>query len=181
MTKSRAYSFKLLSLAIAPAAVIGAVSVLLAPSAALANDISVYGNLGLSHVDADNDVSFEAVTGRLGARFTPNLAIEAEASKGFEQDSLDGVNYELNHDYGIYGVVLWPMTETADVFLRVGTGTTTIEVGGEDVDNNDVRYGAGVQFMFNDKDGVRVDLTRFNLDDDIDADVFTVSYTRKLH
>lgn len=146
---------------------------------AMAGDIGIYGSLGLSHADADNDTSFEAVTGRVGARFTPNLAVEGEASYGFEQDSLDGVIYELKSDYGVYGVVLWPMTDNADIFLRVGTGNTTIEVGGEDMDNNGVRYGAGAQFFFDGANGVRVDLTRFNLDDDIDADVYTVSYVRK--
>jgi outer membrane immunogenic protein len=146
---------------------------------AMARDMGLYGSVGLSHVDADIDVSFEALTGRLGARFTPNLAVEGEGSFGFEQDDLDGVNYELTNDFGIYGVVLWPMTDNADLLLRVGTGTSQIEVGGEDVDNNGVRYGAGAQFFFNAVSGVRIDLTRFNLDDDVDADVYTVSYVHK--
>lgn len=146
---------------------------------AMARDMGIYATGGLSHVDADIDVSFEALTGRVGARFSPNLAVEGEASFGFEQDGLDGSNYELKSDYAIYGLALLPMTDNADVFVRVGSGNTTIEVDGEDIDNNGIRYGAGVQFFFNNMSGVRVDLTRFNLDDDVDADVYTVSYVHK--
>ena len=32
---------------------------------AMARDMGIYGTLGLSHADADIDVSFEAVTGRV--------------------------------------------------------------------------------------------------------------------
>ena len=148
---------------------------------AMARDMGIYGTLGLSHADADIDVSFEAVTGRVGARFTPNLAVEGEASFGFEQDALNGDIYELKSDYAVYGLALWPMTDNADLFIRVGTGNTTIEVAGEDTDTNGVRYGAGAQFFFNDTSGVRIDLTRFNLDDDVDADVYSVSYVHKFN
>lgn len=157
-----------------------AVAACFTASPAMAQGMSLYATGGLTHADAsDIDVSFEALTARLGSRFAPNFAVEAEATFGFEQDSLDGVIYELNSDFGAYGVALLPMTDNADLFARLGWGRTTIEAGGEDVENDDVRYGVGAQFFFNDASGVRIDFTRYNLADDVDGDAYTVSYVQK--
>ena len=149
-------------------------------SPAAAQGMGLYATGGLTHADAsDIDVSFEALTARLGSRFAPNFAVEGEATFGFEQDSLDGVIYELNSDFGAYALALLPMTENADLFARLGWGRTTIEAGGEDVENDDVRYGVGAQFFFNDASGVRIDFTRYNLAEDVDGDAYTVSYVQK--
>ena len=147
---------------------------------AMAQGMGLYANGGLTHVDAsDMDISFEAVTVRVGSRFAPNFAVEGEGTFGFEQDRLDGDIYELNSDFGAYGVVLLPMTENADLFARLGWGRTTIEAAGEDMENDDVRYGVGAQFFFNETSGVRIDFTRYNLGEDVDGDAYTVSYAHK--
>lgn len=153
-----------------------AAACLIATPALAGEGLNLYGTAGVSHVDTDVDLSFEAVTLRAGAQIVENLAIEAEGSFGFEQDFLDGDTYELKRDLSVYAVGSLPMTPNARILARVGTGTTTIEADGEDMDMDGLRYGIGAEFLFNDTSGVRIDLTRFNLDDDVDADMFSVSY-----
>ncbi len=156
----------------------------LVASPAAAEGMGLYATGGLTHADTDFDVSFEAVTGRLGARLARNLAVEGEVSVGFEQDKLGGETVELTNDYGAYGVALLPMTDNADLFARVGFGRTNIEAGDEEFSHEGIRYGVGAQFFFNDMSGVRVDFTRFDLGDeftgeDQDADSYSVSYVHK--
>lgn len=156
----------------------------LVASPAAAEGMGIYATGGITHADTDADVSFEAVTGRVGARFHPNLAVEGELSVGFEQDYLNGVTYELSNDFGAYAVALLPMTENADLLARVGYGRTNIDVGGEDFGDEGFRYGVGAQFFFNNTSGVRIDFTRYDLGedftgDDVDADAYTVSYVHK--
>ena len=156
----------------------------LVASPAAAEGMGLYVTGGLTHADTDFDVSFEAVTGRLGARFAKHLAVEGEVSVGFEQDFVDGVAVELSHDAAIYGVALLPMTDNADLYARVGAGSTSIEADGEELSHEAMRYGVGAQFFFNDVSGVRVDFTRIDLGDeftgeDADADTYSVSYVHK--
>lgn len=156
----------------------------LVASPAAAQGMGLYATGGLTHADSDFDVSFEAVTGRLGARFAKYLAVEGELSVGFEQDFVNGTEVELSNDFAAYGVALLPMTDNADLFARVGAGRTSIEEGGEDFSHEDIRYGVGAQFFFNDTSGVRIDFTRLELGDEItgddqDADTYSVSYVHK--
>lgn len=156
----------------------------LVASPAAAEGMGLYATGGLTHADTDFDVSFEAVTARLGARFAPYLAVEAEASVGFEQDFVDGMPVELNHDVAAYGVALLPMTDNADLFARVGAGSTEVEADGEEFTHEDMRYGVGAQFFFNDTSGIRIDFTRIELGDEMtgddqDADTYSVSYVHK--
>ena len=156
----------------------------LVASPAAAQGMGLYATGGLTHADTDFDVSFEAVTGRLGARFAKHVAVEGELTVGFEQDKVDGVTVELTNDYGIYGVGLLPMTDNADLIARVGFGRTNIEAGDEDLSHEGVRYGVGAQFFFNGMSGVRIDFTRYDLGDEMtgeeqDADAYTVSYVHK--
>ena len=161
-----------------------AVAACFTASPAMAQGMDLYATGGLTHADTDFDVSFEAVTGRLGARFARYLAVEGEVSVGFEQDFVDGMPVELSHDAALFGVVLLPMTDNADLFARVGAGSTSIEVDGEEMSHEAVRYGVGAQFFFNATSGVRIDFTRIELGDeftgdDADADTYSVSYVHK--
>ena len=46
------------------------------------------------------------------------------------------------------------------------------------MDLSGLRYGAGIEAMFNDANGVRIDYTRAD-NDDVNADAYTVAYVRK--
>jgi hypothetical protein len=137
---------------------------LVAPGLAHAQE-GAYVGLGYTQFDGD-DVSVGGVTGRVGYRFHPNFAAEAEASFGVDDD--DGV--ELDNSVGVYGVGILPVSQQFDLFGRVGYHNSESNVAEED----GVAFGGGAQFNVNERFGVRAEYTRLEGDDDA-VDTFGAS------
>ena len=147
-----------------------------------------YGTLGYSQLDGSQG-DLGAVTGRFGARFTPYLGAEAEASFGVKDEdiSFGGVDGKLKHKYdaAIYGVATLPVSPNFELFGRLGYGTTEVKakvagVSARD-DGESVNYGAGANYYFAAQNGVRADWTRrdFRGSDAGEADVYSVNYVRR--
>jgi outer membrane immunogenic protein len=147
-----------------------------------------YANLGYNHIDG-GDATVGEVQGRLGMRFGRHVGVEGEAGLGVKNDeaTVGGVTrrVESNPTAAAYGVGYLPIGERADIFARVGYGasryrTTTGNVSVSDVQTN-INYGVGAQYFLTDKDGVRVDYTRkdFNNDRIDDADSVSAAYVRR--
>lgn len=159
------------------------------PAAASAQTVSTpsfYGSLGYAHTEVD-DVNLGAIQGRLGARFAPYFGVEGELAGGVKKDDVNvagtNVDVELNHQAAIYGVGFLPISPKADLFARVGYGTSEIEAKGAGAsaraDGDSWNYGVGGQYFFDEKNGVRADYTRHDFGDDGDADVWSIGYTRR--
>jgi hypothetical protein len=150
--------------------------------------IQPYGTIGYAGADTD-DANVGAIQGRLGARFGSYLGLEGELGVGVKDDTVDvggtPVDIKLRHQEAIYGVGFVPLTPHFDILGRVGYGHSSIraESGGISVtDGEDSwNYGAGAQYTFDDRNGVRVDYTRHNFQGSSisDADVWSVAYLRK--
>jgi len=140
-----------------------------------------YGSIGYSTVEID-DVSLGAITGRFGWNSASFFGIEGEASFGVGEDTSLGVDVELRTDIGAYVTGRLPVNEQFDVFARVGYARTEIEVtpGGEE-DSSGLAWGVGANWFFDDVNGVRVDWTRRDTEDDFgeDTDVWSISYIRR--
>jgi opacity protein-like surface antigen len=174
---------------------------------AMAQDLSntlsntqVYGTLGYTHIfsDLENEDSLNAleddeadlgaIQGRLGARFNRYFAVEGELATGIKSAKV-GVpgataKAELNHQVALYGVGYLPIAPNADLFARVGYGGQEIEAESQGIsataDANSWNFGAGAQYFFDEKNGVRGEYTRYSLEDDGgDIDTLSVSYVRK--
>ena len=150
-------------------AVLAALLATAAASPALAQETGVYANAGYTHFDAD-DVTLGGVTGRLGYRFHPNFAVEGEATIGVKDDEVGPATVELDNAIGVFGVGILPISQTVDVFGRVGYGQ--IEASGSvpglsaSADDDGFAYGAGAQVMLTPKFGLRGEYTRLEGDDD---------------
>ena len=129
---------------------------LLAPALAHAQE-GAYVGLGYTQFDSD-DVSVGGVTGRVGYRFHPNFAAEADASFGVDDDG--GV--ELDNSVAVYGVGILPVSPQFELFGRVGYHNSESNVGEED----GVAFGAGAQFNVNERFGIRGEYTRLEGDDE---------------
>ena len=148
---------------------------------------SYYGTLGYSQLHGSQG-DLGAVTGRFGARLTPYLGAEAEASFGVKDDdfTVGAANGKLKHEYdaAIYGVATLPVSPNFDVFARVGYGTTEVKakIAGASAseDGESVNYGAGANYYFDAQNGVRADWTRRDFrSDGGEADVYSVNYVRR--
>lgn len=160
------------------------------PAIASAQSLSpttVYGSLGYANANID-DVNLGAIQGRVGARFGQYLGVEGELAAGVKEDSVSvagtSVDVKLQHQAAIYGVGYLPVSPQADLFARVGYGTSKIKASAAGTsaadDGESWNYGVGGQYFLDDKNGVRVDYTRHDFKDSSEnADVWAVGYTRK--
>ena len=160
------------------------------PAVAAAQDTSstqIYGNLGYSQ-SALEGIDLGAVQARLGARFTPHFGVEGELAAGIKGDSttVSGVDLKssLDHQAAVYGVGFLPIMPNADLFVRVGYGNNRVHQSAAgataSIDGDSWNYGAGGQYFFDDKNGVRADYTRYDLrNSSANADTWSVSYVRK--
>jgi hypothetical protein len=154
---------------------------------------SFYGTLGYTNLNVENSPHADnnAVTGRVGARFGSYIGVEGEATGGFGSDTKtvggDMTRTHLQDQYAGYVVGFLPVTQKIDLLARVGYGANQYHVNNDsagtayDHHYNSVNYGAGAQYSFNGKDGVRADYTRFEGDGhgSDNSNVYSVAYVRK--
>src|SRR5689334_12740895 len=105
-----------MKLLIAAAAAASALA-LAAPASA-----STYINLGYGMTDTD-DVNLGAAVGRFGWRSMGPLGVEGEASFGIDDDEVSGVKVELNSQWAVYGTATANVSDTFEVFARIGYGS----------------------------------------------------------
>ncbi|WP_409018750.1 porin family protein [Brevundimonas vesicularis] len=147
-----------------------------------------YGSMGYSQLD-QSDGDLGAITGRLGAKFTPYIGAEGEVSVGVKDDdfTVGGVEGSVKHEYdaAAYLVGTLPVTDQFELFARGGYGTTSIksELAGVErqADGTSWNYGAGANFFLDGQNGIRGDWTRrdFTDSDAGEVDVYSVSYVRR--
>ena len=136
-----------------------------------------------------------AITLRAGADFGKYLGVEAEGAFGVvDADGQIGATTtkaHLNDEYAAYALARYPVLTNGSLFARVGYGHTDLKLTATDMVSSvsasgtarvdSWNYGAGAQYFFSGKNGVRVDYTRFDFRARglTDADTWTVSYVRK--
>ncbi len=147
----------------------------------------VYGSVGYAQSRADG-VDLGAIQGRLGTKINPYFGVEGELSLGVKDDSIRvggaKVDVELEHSAAIYGVGFLPINPKADLFARVGYGTTKVKASTGAVsakaDGESWNFGVGGRYFMDANNGFRADYTRQEFQDDGGAaDVWSVGYVRK--
>jgi opacity protein-like surface antigen len=148
-----------------------------------------YGTLGYAGTGYSGyDVG--AIQGRLGYRFNNWLGAEGEVSGGVKDDSkaiAPGVDakFKLDHQEAIYGVGFIPLSPQLDLLGRVGYGHSKAEAeipGAKLTQAADSwNFGAGAQYHFDGKNGVRADYTREELQRSGGggANVWSAAYSRR--
>jgi hypothetical protein len=148
-----------------------------------------YGNLGYANAHQDG-VDLGAIQGRLGYRYNNYLGAEGELAVGVKGDTLavaPGVdaNVKLRHEEAIYGVGFLPVSPKFDLLGRVGYGGSTIRTSVANLHSSDAdnswNLGAGAQYHFDGKNGLRADFTRAEYlgHGDDHANVWSVAYNRR--
>jgi hypothetical protein len=167
-----------------------AVAAISAAAPALAQDASqpsyggLYGNLGWAGTDTHSAFT-NSITGRLGWRFGRYVGVEGELSGGLSTDHFTSTSTGIPTTTGVkqslagagYAVGFLPVGPSFDLLARVGYGASRYNIspsGSPDyhVSENGVRYGAGAQYFFDGRNGVRADFTREHMGDLHDAPGF---------
>ncbi|HWA62564.1 MAG TPA: porin family protein [Caulobacteraceae bacterium] len=150
-----------------------------------------YANAGYTGYSTDfgaGKTTLAALGGRVGARFGKYIGVEGEAGFGVNGQDVGSDSVKMQSALGVYAIGFIPAgpnPDRADLFARVGYGHQTSHLGGPGVDisqgTDTVNFGAGGQYFFDDKNGVRVEYTRFQHVNagNSDADTWSLSYVRK--
>lgn len=162
---------------------VAAAAACLLATPALAGPAEVYGNIGVTHIDTQNGPSFEAVTGRVGAKFVKYVGAEVEGSLPFEQGKQDlvgggFVKVNMKHDWAVYELTFLPITDNVSVFAKIGYGSAEVKAAGVKESLSGLRYGAGIEAMMDNTNGVRIDYTRLD-NSRVNGDTYSLAYVRK--
>ena len=172
---------KIVSLVLAAATLIATPALV---SAQTLSPVTTYGSIDYSLLDQGN-ANLGAVQARLGARFGPYVGIEGEIAGGVKADTITvgGTNYHigLRDQAAAYGVAYWPISPKFDLLARIGYGNSDVHSAAPGVGGGSVNYGAGAQYFFNGKDGIRFDYTRYDFQHtgSTDSNVWSLGYTRR--
>lgn len=133
------------------------------------------------YVDGSEEWDGHSATGRASARFHRYFGVDAEIAVGLGSSDLGGVDVTMNSNIAGYAVAYLPLSENADLFARVGYGSTEFEFdfgGGTTVTENfdGVTMGVGGQYFFDANNGIRMDVTRHEYDE-LDGGLDSVAFT----
>lgn len=173
---------------------LASLSALLAAAPAVAQDSGFYADGGYSFVGIDVedegtsvDVDLGAIIGHVGYALTPNFAVEGELAVGVDDEDVsvgaESASIGLNYLVGAYGRAQLPVSENINLFARAGLVNAELEVeatgfGSESDSETGAGFGAGADIFFDQMNGVRLDYTRYDIED-LEADAFTIAYKRK--
>ena len=172
---------KLVKIALATTAIMGLAAT------AQAQDTGFYGAIGVDAVEFDA----YSLSAKVGYNINEYFGVEGQGSFGIIDDSVEGVDVGIDSSFGGFGVVRYPLAENVDVFGRAGYQFTQIgfdaDAGADfSTDADGFALGAGATYWLNEKSGIRLEYTYFDLDFDDEitsestsADVFTLSYAHK--
>ena len=159
-------------------------------TAAQAQDSGIYVNVGVDAVEFD---AF-AITGRVGYEFNQFFSVEGQGSFGVIDDSDDELGADVSADYSLGGFARasYPIGDQFSVFARGGYHFSQlgIDVDGFadsfDFDFDGFAFGGGIEYIFDGKNGVRLDATFLDADFDEDGfeasgtlETYSIAYVRK--
>lgn len=172
-----------------------AAALTVAASAAQAQTLSspqIYGSVGCAE-KKESDLG--AIQLRLTARFGRHLGLEGEFANGVKSrtdnalhtQAPSAVKTTLRHEIGAYAVGYLPLSPKAELFARIGYGTTWYGVDSRSAttalryrhDDSSFNLGLGGQYVFDGRNGVRFDYVRQDYNNGAVQDVWAVAYTRR--
>ena len=182
-------------------AALAAVAAIAAPASAQTPALPTYlapisynASIGYTGIDLPGK-DLGGITLRAGADFGKYFGVEGEATFGTQDVNDHGTVFNsrlhLNQQYAGYGVVRYPVLPKANIFARGGYGHTDLtaavtplltglETTGK-VGLDSWNYGAGAEYFFDGKNGLRAEYTRVDFVSHgvNDADTWSVSYVHK--
>lgn len=156
------------------------IAILFTPALYAANAGSNYVGLQYAVVNVDfdgiGDVDPTALVGKLGYFFTDNVAIEGRLGIGLEDDDILGVDVDIEHLYGIYGV--FHASNNIETTFYGVLGFTDAEAefsgpgGSADGDESSFSFGVGANIS-----GFNIEYMSYIDEDDTEATAISIGYT----
>lgn len=154
---------------------------------AQAQDSGIYGNLGAEAVEFDS----YNVTARLGYQISQNFSVEGQGSLGVIDDDVEGFDVGIDNSFAAFVRGSVPLSEQFSLFAKGGYHFTKFGVDGNGIDEtldiDGFAYGGGVEYMFDDVNGLRADVTFLDSDENTingadlsgTAETYALTFVRK--
>lgn len=139
-----------------------------------------YGASELSGDEVEGDVDVNYGTLRVGVTVNENFALEFRFGGSDDDDSSDGIKYDLESIGGAFGLYHYRIGQNASIYGIAGWSAVEVKATidtptGHESDQEDydgASYGVGVEFY-----GVSIEALRYMDTSDITADTVAVGYT----
>jgi outer membrane immunogenic protein len=144
-----------------------------------------YGTLGYAQ---DQDEDLGVLQGRLGARFGRFVGVEGEVGAGVKSYNSDfGYKRSIEYQVASYAVAYAPLSPNIDLLARVGYGATRFKSSFSSIvpplsgkfTENSWNLGVGGQYLFDGKNGVRLDYVHQDFESSPNGNVWSIAYTRR--
>lgn len=131
--------------------------------------VSPYVNAGVGYLDGET-ANLTGAFGRAGADIGQYFGLEAEGALGIDGDTVGATEVELDHLVAGFARARAPLSPRLEAFARGGyffsegdatTAGTTVAL-----EEDDFAAGAGLQWNFTERNGLRADYTNYGISDD---------------
>ncbi|MEX1033632.1 MAG: porin family protein [Cellvibrionaceae bacterium] len=169
---SKIQSFKLL----------GVLAGMIFSVASFAQDMYAGGNLASLDFSVDGtsqEASLTAVYGRLGTSFTDNISGEIRLGLGVGDDTIFGVDVELENMFGAYVRAGLPVTEVIYPYAVIGYTRGEVDVSGFSSESeSDVSFGVGVDFGLGGGMAINLEYMNYLDKDGAEVDGFAIGFAK---
>jgi len=131
-----------------------------------------FGNSDVS-VDGISDLDLDVTLLQVGVWVSDEISLEIRTGRGSNDDTVQGVDYEIEALYGLYGLYHFNFSDFASVYGAVGLSRLTLKASGaggsDQEDENGLSYGVGAKLSI-----FSIEFMRYLDTNEVEADVVFV-------
>ena len=131
-----------------------------------------FGNSDVS-VDGISDLDLDVTLLQVGVWVSDDISVEIRTGRGMSDDTVQGVKFEIESVYGLYGLYHFHLSEFASLYGALGMSRATLKTSAAGTSDQDeessLSFGVGAKFSF-----FSVDFMRYMDTTDVEADVVSV-------
>ncbi len=145
-------------------------------NAATAEGAESYIGIQIGNSDVSNGVSdldLDVILFQVGVWVSDDISLELRTGRGSNDDTVQGVDVEIESLYGMYGLYHFNFSDFASVYGAVGLSRLTLKASGaggsDQEDENGLSYGVGAKLSI-----FSIEFMRYLDTNEVEADVVSV-------
>lgn len=131
-----------------------------------------FGNSDVSF-NGESDIDLDLALLQFGVWVSDDIALEVRTARSSNEDTIQGIDYEIESIYGMYGLYHFHFSEVASLYAAAGLSRATLKgsVPGnsEQQDESSISYGIGAKFSV-----FSIEFMRYMEIDEMEVDVVSV-------
>ena len=124
-------------------------------------------------VDGASELDLDVTLFQLGVWVSDEISLELRTGRGSNDETVQGVDFEIEALYGMYGLYHFNFSDIASVYGAVGLSRLTLKAsaagGSNQEDENGFSYGVGAKLSI-----FSVEFMRYLDNNEVEADVVSV-------